>query len=88
MTLKHLGNIFALQRLLLRKNLYICSIGGFIPVDRHIFDESVLAFILDWKSGKFHNYCEVSNSLVTPYCIVFGVFCPVLNTSVGFVYSQ
>ncbi len=21
--------------------------------DRHIFDESVLAFILEWKSGKF-----------------------------------
>lgn len=44
-----------------------------------LIDESVLAFILDWKSGTFHNYCEITNTLVTPYCIVSGVFCPMLN---------
>ena len=43
------------------------------------FDESVLAFILGLKPRKFH-YHKKSNTLVTPYCIVFGVFCPILKS--------
>ena len=39
---------------------------------RTYFDESVLAFILDQKSGKFH-YHKESNTLVTVY-LVFGTF--------------
>lgn len=46
------------------------------PADIFI-DESVLAFILGLKPRKFH-YHKRSNTLVTPYCIVFGVFCPIL----------
>ena len=37
----------------------------------HIIDESVLAFILEWKSGKF-TLTKESNTLVTPYCSVWG----------------
>ena len=50
---------------------------------RHIFDESVLAFILEWKSGKF-TLAKESITLVTPYCLIWGVLCPILNTSVGY----
>ena len=54
-----------------------CALGG------HIIDESVLAFILEWKSGKFQLTKE-SNTLVTLYCLVWGVIYPMLNTSVGY----
>ena len=37
--------------------------------DRHIFDESVLAFVLEWKSGKFQKHKD-SNTLVTSYCSI------------------
>ena len=37
--------------------------------DRHIFDESVLAFILEWKSGKFQKHKD-SNTLVASYCSI------------------
>ena len=33
------------------------------------YDESVLAFILGWKSGKFQKH-KVGNTLVTSYCKV------------------
>ncbi len=49
----------------------------------HIFDESVLAFILELKPRKFQDHKE-SNTLVTPYCLVWGVLYPVLDTSVGY----
>ena len=37
-----------------------------------LIDESVLAFILEWKSGKFQLTKE-SKTLVTSYCLVWGV---------------
>ena len=55
----------------------LCSLKTFY------FDESVLAFILGWKSGKFQKH-KKGNTLVTPYCIVRGVSYPMLNTSVGY----
>ena len=56
---------------------------GLCSLMTYYFDESVLAFILEWKSGKFQ-LTKDSNTLVTPYCIVWGVYCPTLNTSVGY----
>ncbi len=51
----------------LRKIIYFCRAMGIMLVGLHIFDESVLAFILEWKSGKFQSNKE-SNTLVTSYC--------------------
>ena len=64
------------------KILYIfvvlkCVFGG------HIFDESVLAFVLGWKSGKFQKHKD-GNTLVTSYCIVWVQFLPMLDTGVGY----
>ena len=64
-------------------NRYICSVLRLNAEDKHIFDESVLAFILEWKSGKF-TLAKESITLVTPYCLIWGVLYPILNTSVGY----
>ena len=38
---------------------------------------------------KIFNYRKGSITLVTPYCMNPGVFCPILNdTSVGYVYLR
>ena len=49
----------------------------------YFFDESVLAFVLERKCGSFCEHKE-GNTLVTPYCLVWGVPYPMLNTSVGY----
>ena len=56
-----------------------CVFGG------HIFDESVLAFILEWKSGKFQCYKE-GNTLVTSYCIVRVQFLPLTQYGCGVLF--
>ncbi len=48
-----------------RYSFYICDAVR-SAVQQSIFDESVFAFILDWKSGKFHCNKEGS-TLVTLY---------------------
>ena len=64
-------------------NLFFTLIFVVLNCQHNIFAESVLAFILGWKSGKFQKH-KGSNTLVTSYCIVWGVLCPMLNTGVGY----
>lgn len=49
------------------------------------YDESVLAFILGWKSGKFQKH-KVSNTLVTSYCKVREQFLPLTQYECGVLF--
>ncbi len=56
-----------------------CVFGG------HIFDESVLAFVLGWKSGKFQKHKD-GNTLVTSYCMVWVQFLPHAQYGCGVLF--
>jgi len=49
------------------------------------YDESVLAFTLGWKSGKFQKH-KVSNTLVTSYCKVRVQFLPLTQYGCGVLF--
>ena len=56
-------------------NRYICSVLRLNAEDKHIFDESVLAFILEWKSGKFtlHKESHHTRHLVLEPFVAYSV---------------
>ena len=49
------------------------------------FDESVLAFILEWKSGKFQCY-KGSNALVTVYLVLWHFRCSTPKYGCGVLF--
>ena len=51
----------------------------------YFFDESVLAFILGWKSGKFQKHKE-GNTLITSYCIVWAQLLPHAQYGCGVLF--
>jgi hypothetical protein len=50
-----------------------------------LIDESVLAFILEWKSGKFQ-WNKEGNTLVTSYCLVWAQFLPHAQYGCGVLF--
>ena len=67
----------------LRKITYICSAVGHMPMVEILFDESVLAFILERKCGSFQNTRMARHSYSVLLCLSCRP-CTHPNTSVGY----